>query len=294
MPSSGSGAEQQIRQMLSSPNIAVQRQGRALAQQLMQKRMELDKPTDEQREYAQAQRQGYQGSFFQYKTDLAKAKAQNITIDQKAEGSFDTKAGQLQADRYNDMVKSGADAKNMVSDLTALKDLGSRITTGKTAEFQAAIGPYAEALGIKIDGLDDMQTYKAIISKLAPQMRVPGSGATSDFEMRTFLEALPGLGKTPGGNELISTTLEAIAQHKVTASEIASKALNKEITRSDAEKQLRELPDPLTLWKKNKGTLSKPLGADAAPVKVASPDEARKLPKGTKIILPDGSPGVVP
>jgi hypothetical protein len=33
---------------------------------------------------------------------------------------------------------------------------------------------------------------------------------------------------------------------------------------------------------------------DAAPIKVSSPDEARKLPKGTKIILPDGSPGVVP
>lgn len=30
------------------------------------------------------------------------------------------------------------------------------------------------------------------------------------------------------------------------------------------------------------------------PVKVSSPDEARKLPKGTKIILPDGTEGVVP
>lgn len=36
-----------------------------------------------------------------------------------------------------------------------------------------------------------------------------------------------------------------------------------------------------------------PKGA-VAPVKVSSPDEARKLPKGTAIILPDGSPGVVP
>ncbi len=35
-------------------------------------------------------------------------------------------------------------------------------------------------------------------------------------------------------------------------------------------------------------------GATGAPVKVASPEEARKLPKGTPIILPDGSPGVVP
>ncbi len=34
--------------------------------------------------------------------------------------------------------------------------------------------------------------------------------------------------------------------------------------------------------------------ADTGPVRVASPAEARKLPKGTKIVLPDGSPGVVP
>ena len=32
----------------------------------------------------------------------------------------------------------------------------------------------------------------------------------------------------------------------------------------------------------------------AAPVRVSSPDEARKLPKGTKIIPPDGSMGRVP
>lgn len=37
----------------------------------------------------------------------------------------------------------------------------------------------------------------------------------------------------------------------------------------------------------------KPAGSNA-PVKVTSPDEARKLPKGTRIILPDGSAGVVP
>jgi hypothetical protein len=29
-------------------------------------------------------------------------------------------------------------------------------------------------------------------------------------------------------------------------------------------------------------------------VKVATPEEARKLPSGTPIELPDGSPGVVP
>ncbi len=37
-----------------------------------------------------------------------------------------------------------------------------------------------------------------------------------------------------------------------------------------------------------------PKGGAGQPVKVSSPEEARKLPKGTPIILPDGTPGVVP
>jgi hypothetical protein len=35
-------------------------------------------------------------------------------------------------------------------------------------------------------------------------------------------------------------------------------------------------------------------GGGNAPIKVTSPEEAKKLPPGTQIILPDGSPGVVP
>ena len=35
-------------------------------------------------------------------------------------------------------------------------------------------------------------------------------------------------------------------------------------------------------------------GAGGAPVRVSTPDEARRLPKGTQIVLPDGTLGVVP
>lgn len=176
-----------------------------------------------------------------------------LNIDQRNEAAFEQAAGKHQAERFDKLVSGGMDAKAMSADLNALKDIGSRITTGKTAEIQAAIGPYAEALGVKMDGLDDLQAYKSIVAKLAPRMRVVGSGATSDYEMRQFLEALPGLGKTQGGNEMISTTLQALQDHKETAAEIASKAMNKELTPREADKMLRELPDPLTAWKKNKG-----------------------------------------
>lgn len=176
-----------------------------------------------------------------------------ISIDQKAEGSFETHGGQYQAKRFDDLVKQSYDAKAMISDLNYLRDIGSRISTGKTAEIQEALGPYAEALGIKVDKLDDLQAYKAVVSRLQPRMRVAGSGATSDYEMRTFLEALPSLGKTQEGNAVIANTLEALQQQHLAAGEIASKALAGEIKRADAEKQLRELPDPFELWKKSHG-----------------------------------------
>ena len=176
-----------------------------------------------------------------------------LNIDQRAETAFDTASAKHQAERFDKIVQAGFEAKTNRSDIGALRDIGSRLTTGKTAEVIAALGPYAEALGAKIDGLGDMQAYQAIVSKIAPRMRVAGSGATSDFEMKKYLEAIPGLGKTPEGNALIETTMEALQNHQEAAADIASRAMNKEIAPREADKLLRELPDPLTAWKKNKG-----------------------------------------
>jgi hypothetical protein len=133
----------------------------------------------------------------------------------------------------------------MASDITTLVDLGKTIGTGKGAQFKASIGPYAQALGIKVDGLSDIQAYEAVINRVAPNMRVKGSGSQSDFELKNFLKALPSLGNTPEGNEIAASVLQGLTQNKILASEIASKALNQEITRSQAERQLRELPDPM-------------------------------------------------
>jgi hypothetical protein len=177
-----------------------------------------------------------------------------IAIDQRTESKFREKAGGLTAERFNDYVKSGDEARGMVADLDSLREIGSRVTTGKTAEIKAALGPYAEALGVKIDQLGDLQAYNAITAKMAPRMRVPGSGATSDFEMRQYLEALPTLGKTPEGNEIIANTNQSLLLHRQKVAEIASRAMAEEITPRDAEKMIRELPDPMAMWKKSRGS----------------------------------------
>lgn len=199
----------------------------------------------------------------------------NVNIDQKQETEFGKEAGKKQAERFNAMVQGGQEAQVMIGNLSAIRDLGSRINTGKQAEVLNSLGPYAEALGLKIDGLGEMQAYNAIITRLAPQMRVPGSGATSDFEMRKFLEALPGLGKTPEGNEIIAQTFEALQQHRIAAADIASRALAGEIKPADAEKEIRALPDPMTLWKKG--------NSGAAPAPSSAPKVRRYNPATGKI-----------
>lgn len=172
-----------------------------------------------------------------------------VSIDQRGESEFSKESAKSQVKRFNDIVESGFSAKSMRADLETLRDLRSRFDTGKIAEMKTALGPYAEALGVKVDNLGEMQAFDAIVAKLAPRMRPTGSGATSDYEMQQYLKSLPTLGKTPEGNAIIENTMEALQQHQEKAAEIASMAMNRELSPKEADKMLRELPDPMTAWK---------------------------------------------
>ena len=170
-----------------------------------------------------------------------------------AESEFVKETSKRRAQRFDEIVQGGANANTMIAQVQRLRDLGTQIGTGKGAEITAALGPFAESIGIDIEGLDEMQAYQAVTAAMAPSLRTPGSGAQSDFELRSFMQSLPSLGKTPGGNKLISDTLEALARHKQAAAGIAAAALNGDISPQEAERQLQALPDPLTLWKQATG-----------------------------------------
>ncbi len=228
---------------------------KALAVQQLGNYTKADGPTDEIKEYnldaAQRKANGQSPrSFFEFKTELKKAGATNVTTNVgKDEEAFDKEAGKIVANRYNDLAAEGPAAKQMVSDVQTLQQLGTQIGTGKGAQVKEAIGPYAQALGIDIKGLSDIQAYEAIVNRVAPTLRVKGSGAQSDMELKNFLKSLPSLGNTPEGNSLVAKTMQGLAQNKVQASEIASSALNKEITRKEADKRLLALPDPMQEWR---------------------------------------------
>lgn len=239
-------AKARLVQMLQSDNPQMRKMGQNMAQTMLTDQLAGDKPTDEIKEYNLAKKQGFAGSFFDFKVGLKKAGATNVTTNvDKGENSFATEAGKSQAKRFDELAGEGQKARQMVSDIETLTELGKNIGTGKGAEITAKIGPWAESLGVPIKGLSDIQAFEAIANRVAPSLRVPGSGAQSDFELKNFLKSIPALGNTPEGNAVAAATMKGLQENKVRASEIGSKALNGEITRPQAEKMLRELPDPM-------------------------------------------------
>jgi len=175
---------------------------------------------------------------------------------------FTKESDKAAAQRLGEIVQSGNSAPAMLSDLQSLKDLAPHIGTGKGAQITAALGPYAQALGVDIAGLGEAQAYDAIVARMAPMMRAPGAGASSDFDARQFLKSLPSLGNTPEGNALIIKTFENISAAKIRAGEIARAAQRGEISWQDAEAQIAKIADPFAEFK---GASGKPPKATASP-----------------------------
>lgn len=210
-------------------------------------------------------------------------------------GAFAKKADEEAATRMGGYISDGTAANRMLGDVQQLADLGSQIGTGKGAQVMAAIGPYAQAMGVDMKGLGEAQAYQAVIDRMAPNMRPTGAGSSSDTDVKMFLNSLPSLGNVPGGNQIITQTLAAIQQQKIAAAQIAQKAMMPKeaggISWQQAEQQIRDLGNPYETFNKYRQTLSadgtKKLPSDSL-TRVQSVDDYNGLAKGTQYVDPNG------
>lgn len=245
--------QQKIATMAKSGNPVLMQQAQALYQQYAKPREEFRPLTDPgaraRAGISPEDKNPYQQDA-QGKISAINPQPFAVNVNNQQESEFNKESGKLRAKRFDDLAGEAPAAKQMMADIQTLRDLGPIIQTGKGAEIRAAIGPYAQALGIDVKGLDEIQAYEAIVNRVAPNLRVKGSGAQSDMELRNFLKSLPSLGNTPEGNEMVSRTMQGLYQNKLRAAEIGADALDGTITRKEAEKLLRELPDPMEEWRK--------------------------------------------
>lgn len=226
------------------------------------------------REYQLAQQDGFKGSY----ADWEKVKTPGVTVNNGGNSSkFAEKSDEEAAKRLNSIVEGGNSAPQMVEDLQSLAQLGAQIGTGRQAQVMSTIGPWAQALGIDIKSMGEIEAFQAITARLIPQMRPPGSGPQTDADARNLLNSIPTVGKTPEGNKIIVQTMMKIQENKIAAAEIASRAyLPKEeggITWQEAEKQIRALGNPYDTFKEYMKTQGGAIAGYGAPG-VGTPTQA--------------------
>jgi muramidase (phage lysozyme) len=102
---------------------------------------------------------------------------------------------------------------------------------------------------------------ESIVKRVAPTLRAPGSGATSDIEYDGMLRSLPGLQNNPEANRAISAMMKAKARLNVARSDIITQYQNEEITAKDARRELSKLNSASILTPEIEATFDR-LGID--------------------------------
>lgn len=203
-----------------------------------------ESPTSVQ-EYEYAKGQGYEGSYAQYQSDMKRASANNTTINTGEGNKFYNVLDENNAKTFSGLSETGLQARSNLAQVDQLGKLLETTPTGATAALKQAAGEY----GINTEGLSDIQAATALINKLVPAQRQPGSGSMSDQDLALFKQSLPRLINQPGSNATIVNTLKAISQYQIEQGAIADRVANREMTPAEARKAIAELPNPLAGFK---------------------------------------------
>ena len=168
---------------------------------------------------------------------INKNRAGATVIDQRQESEFAKATGSAMAKRFNDLATEGDDAAQNATVIADLRRLGDKIGTGASAATTKRFADW----GIKLPGAGDVEAYSALIDKLTPQQRVPGTGATSDFDAKMFKGSLPTLMNTPEGNKTILDTMERLNNNKMARGDVAMRVQAGELTPKQGLEEIRKL-----------------------------------------------------
>lgn len=163
--------------------------------------------------------------------DLAKlqAKLDQLEIAKRKAGAsninFADKTLVVERMKQQAVAEEGAsNAQNAASDVRAIVDILKPYKGGRLDEFKAQLGGFFPDTSLaQLSTAND--AANAIKAKLAPTLRVPGSGSLSDFESKQFLSALPGLMNYPEGRELAAVYAQKFADRATAAADIKYKMI---------------------------------------------------------------------
>ena len=164
-----------------------------------------------------------------------------INIDQRAASKFEDAFAEADAKTLNSMTKTGLEAQKNLATIQSLENLLENMRTGGLASAKELAG----RLGVKTEGLSEIQAFKAAVSRLAPGQREEGSGTMSDKDVVLYLKGIPALINQPGGNAIIIDTIKKINEYDLEGARIVNEMRAGNLTRAQAFTALQNRPNPL-------------------------------------------------
>ena len=154
---------------------------------------------------------------------------------------FDKKVQEKIGESYVSMSDAGKTARRNIGDLTRIESLLEKTQTGLGASAKL----FAGNLGIPTKGLSELQAAEALINKIIPQQRQPGSGPMSDADLDLYKKSVMRIINQPGANKLIIDSSRAINNYIIKEAEIANLVINGKINREEADRRFAELGNPV-------------------------------------------------
>lgn len=181
-----------------------------------------------------------------------KAGASNTTNVVGGEGDkFYQKLDEKNAEMFAAMSDAGAQARAKMGQINRLEGLFANVPQGIEGGLKKIAGDWGVAIG---EGTSDIQAATALLEKMVPEQRTPGSGPMSDADIRMFRASLPRVLNQVGGNQLIFDTMRGIAEYEQQMGEIADQVADRTITPTEGRKLVRELKNPLDGYKIPEGS----------------------------------------
>jgi len=157
-----------------------------------------------------------------------------------ADSVLDKKLSEKEGESWAAYKTAGTVSASNAQDFAVLDELI------KIAPQGPIVGPLAETFkGFSSAG----DAFQSIVKRIAPTLRAPGSGATSDIEYDGMLQSLPSLKNTPEGNAMIASIMKAKAQINIERSKLITAYQNgdinpetgKPMTIGEARRKMNEL-----------------------------------------------------
>lgn len=206
------------------------------------------------REFQFAREQGYTGSY----SDFLGTKAPGTTVNVNGPNvdKFSEETGKVLAQEAAEVAKAGQAAQGNLRSLDRLDELLTAAPSGANASLRQFLGEF----GIETQGLSDIQAAQALINKLVPEQRPPGTGPMSDADLALFKQSLPRIINTKDGNKAIIETLKKIAAYDVQRGQIARQLQLGQISPNEADAAWNALSNPLADFASGKRGPGTPIG----------------------------------